>query len=71
MLQDKTRSLETQWSKNILLLLFSISGLLIVSQNFLLIPISSQLQETFQIQSNKVYLGTSIFSLGYAFGFLI
>ncbi|GED64050.1 MFS transporter [Lysinibacillus fusiformis] len=56
---------------SILLLLFSVTGIIIISQNFLLIPLSSPIQQTFHIQSRILFLGSSIFSLFYALGFLI
>jgi MFS family permease len=67
----ETRKGQNQLSQNILLLLFSVTGLLIISQNFLLIPLSDQLQQTFHVQNSSVFLGTSIFSFCYAVGFLI
>ena len=67
----KTRKVQNQWSQTIFLLLFSVMGLLIISQNFLLIPLSDQLQQTFHVQNSKVFLGISIFSFCYAVGFLL
>lgn len=56
---------------SLLLLLFSVTGIIIISQNFLLIPLSSTILQSFHIQSRFVFLGSSIFSLFYAIGFLI
>ncbi|MGE7946039.1 MFS transporter [Lysinibacillus sp. NPDC093688] len=64
------RKILNPWYSNVVLLLFAVTGILIVSQNFVLLPMSAQLQAEFHIEHSFVFLSTSIFSFCYACGFL-
>ncbi|MGE7913565.1 MFS transporter [Lysinibacillus xylanilyticus] len=71
--KDETlpRKIQNSWYSNVMLMVFAITGIVIVSQNFVLLPVSAQLQVVFHIERSSVFLSTSIFSFCYACGFLV
>ncbi|MFD0768915.1 MFS transporter [Bacillus sp. CGMCC 1.60114] len=65
------RSLTNKAPEWLYVFLFCTTGISVVSQGFIMIPIENELISHFQIPKDTAYLSSSIFSIFYAIGFLI
>ena len=65
------RSLTNKAPEWLYVFLLCTTGISVVSQGFIMIPIESQLISHFQIPKDIAYLSSSVFSIFYAIGFLI